>query len=67
MLCMTSFISDDLTKYQISYVFIAIFAVVVAGDLIYITNTIWTRAAWAWRMEKNRERYVKYTEELFEK
>jgi len=67
MICMTDFVRDDMAKFYNGFMFIAIFGVVVLGDLCYISNIIYTRLAWNNKMERNKEKYIKFTEELFEK
>jgi len=40
MLCMTSFLLDDMVVFQMGYVFLALFGILVAGNLLYIFNLL---------------------------
>ena len=50
MVCMTDFVQDEMVKYYMGYVEIALFGIVVLGDLSYISNLIYQLLAWKHRM-----------------
>ena len=64
---MTDFVGDDMVRYQIGFVKIALFGIVVLGDLSYISNIIYQSLANNYRMAKNKEAYVKQIEDLFDR
>ena len=40
MLCMTSFLLDDMVVFQMGYVFLTLFGILVAGNLLYIFHML---------------------------
>jgi hypothetical protein len=59
MVGMTDFVEDDMMRYYMGYVNIALFGTIVLGDLSYISNIIYKTLAQNYRMAKNKEACIK--------
>jgi len=55
-----------MAKFYNGFAFIAIFGIVVLADLSYITSIVYSRFVRNNKMERNKDKYVKFIEELFE-
>jgi hypothetical protein len=67
MLCMTSFIEDFRTIFDIGFIFIGTFAILVLGNLTYITYVIRARFLKQRRLSILKENFIEYYEEKFRK
>jgi hypothetical protein len=60
MLCMTSILLNDKVVFNIGYVFIGLFGVLVVINLIYISNILTERYIRQKKLESLKESLVKY-------
>ena len=65
--CMTAYVLDSEVVYEVGHSFIILFLILVAGNLIYITNILFKRYLELKRSNYLEQRFVNYVEMLFEK
>jgi hypothetical protein len=63
---MTSFLLDDKVVFNIGYVFIGLFGVLVVGNLIYISNILIERYIRQKKLESLKESMIQYYESKFQ-